>query len=58
MALDIQAGDDGVGDLDRAAGALPPGSQFKKSLAMRRFTSAKLVEGADVKAHVQRMGEL
>ena len=35
-----------------------PDSQFKKSLAMRRFTSAKLAEGADVKAHVQRMGEL
>ena len=34
-----------------------PESQFKKSLAMRRFTSAKLAEGADVKAHVQHMGE-
>jgi len=36
-----------------------PESQFKKSLAMRRFTSAKLTEeGADIPAHVQRMGEL
>ena len=36
-----------------------PDSQFKKSLAMRRFTSAKLTEeGADIPAHVQRMGEL
>jgi len=35
-----------------------PDSQFKQSLAMRRFSSARLAEGADVKAHVQRMGEL
>ena len=36
-----------------------PESQFKKSLAMRRFTSSKLPEeGGDVLAHVQRMGEL
>jgi len=35
-----------------------PESQFKKSLAMRRFTSTKLAEGGDIKAHVQRMGEL
>ena len=36
-----------------------PESQFKKSLAMRKFTSAKLTEeGADIPAHVQRMGEL
>jgi hypothetical protein len=36
-----------------------PESQFKKSLAMRRFTSAKLSEeGTDIPAHVQRMGEL
>jgi hypothetical protein len=36
-----------------------PDSQFKKSLAMRRFTSARLPEeGGDVPAHVQRMGEL
>jgi hypothetical protein len=47
-----------------------PESQFKKSLAMRRFTSAKLPEepaaagdrdrdrDRDVAAHVQRMGEL
>jgi hypothetical protein len=36
-----------------------PDSQFKKSLAMRRFTSAKRAEeGADIPAHVQRMGEL
>ena len=34
-----------------------PESQFKKSLAMRRFTSARLPEGADIKAHVQCMGE-
>ena len=36
-----------------------PDSQFKKSLAMRRFTSTKPTEeGADIQAHVQRMGEL
>jgi hypothetical protein len=36
-----------------------PESQFKKSLAMRRFTSAKLTEEvANIPAHVQRMGEL
>jgi hypothetical protein len=36
-----------------------PESQFKKSLAMRRFTSAKLnEEGASIPAHVQRMGQL
>ena len=36
-----------------------PESQFKKSLAMRKFTSAKLTEeGADIPAHIQRMGEL
>jgi hypothetical protein len=34
-----------------------PESQFKQSLAMRRFTSTKLAEGGDTKAHVQRMGE-
>jgi hypothetical protein len=36
-----------------------PESQFKKSLAMRKFTSTKLTEeGADIPAHIQRMGEL
>jgi gag-polypeptide of LTR copia-type len=35
-----------------------PESQFKQSLAMRRFTSARLAEGGDTKAHVQHMGEL
>ena len=36
-----------------------PDSQFKKSLAMRRFTSTKLPEeGGDVPTHVQRMGEI
>jgi gag-polypeptide of LTR copia-type len=35
-----------------------PESQFKQSLSMRRFTSARLAEGGDTKAHVQRMGEL
>jgi len=35
-----------------------PESQFKKSLAMRRFTSARLHEDGDVPEHIQRMGEL
>lgn len=35
-----------------------PESQFKKSLTMRKFTSAKLTEDGDVPSHVQRMGEL
>jgi len=37
---------------------LKPGSQYKCSLAMRKFTSMKLPEGGDVLAHVQRMGGL
>jgi gag-polypeptide of LTR copia-type len=35
-----------------------PDSQFKRSLLMRKFTSANLPEGGDVLSHVQRMGEL
>jgi len=35
-----------------------PESQFKKSLALRKFTSARLHEDGHVPAHIQRMGEL
>ena len=61
MDVDIQTGKDGSGDLDRAARALPLGlseSQFKRSLAMHRFTSTRLSKGANSKAHVESMGEL
>ena len=57
MALDIQAGDNSTRDLVCTAGALPPKSQLKTSLAMCCFTSARLPEGADIKAYVQCMGE-
>ena len=35
-----------------------PQSTFKQSLALRRFTSSRAAEDADVRAHVMRMGSL
>jgi hypothetical protein len=37
---------------------LQPQSTFKQSLVLRKFTSLKVAEDGDVRAHVMRMGEM